>query len=376
MARNLTGLLVVPNPPHLDRGKRMRHLRHNSLILPNTPPTGRTTALSSPLAISLLLPAALIMGLNDMAWSTNDVPAPSRGNTVRHLRHAVPTHADIVFPTPKRYAVIADAEKQNKRLYAKGSLLFQANSWTPIMIIERLAPHGVLIRQTKTDHKAWIPYGHPLPDLPHLTLVEEVTITEMRYAFQFVDDQPDKEPRLHRIEGFRAYMVKEVQKETRSPSHPTLLSPSDSSAPASAPSQDLITKIQVTQLNDHTYEIQKESLEPLANSLRGGLDHLTETFDLSFSVLNSTSVEFSSSLGEATINQEGFTITRFGFTRTAELGLQVGDRILSINEQSVTSPLNAWGIVRMLLSQETNLNQLRVQLIRDDMPLTKTYRLK
>ena len=107
-----------------------------------------------------------------------------------------------------------------------------------------------------------------------------------------------------------------------------------------------------------------------------GLGNLKESFDLAFSVITPTSLELTSSIGDATISQQGFTITRFGNYRKEELGLQVGDRILTINDRSVTSPLNAYGVVRILLSENKDLNQLQVQIVRDDIPVTKTYHLK
>ncbi|MDX1411605.1 MAG: hypothetical protein R3351_05575, partial [Nitrospirales bacterium] len=104
--------------------------------------------------------------------------------------------------------------------------------------------------------------------------------------------------------------------------------------------------------------------------------NLKKSFDLAFSVLTPTSLQLTSSLGDATISQQGFTITRFGNYRKEELGLQVGDRIMTINDRSVTSPLNAYGVVRILLSENKNLDQLKVNLVRDNIPITKTYHLK
>jgi hypothetical protein len=234
----------------------------------------------------------------------------------------------------------------------------------------------VLFRQTKTDRKELLPFGHQLPGLPHLTLVENVALTEIHYGFKVVDEQPDQEPIVKRIEGPRAYLVKEVLKESLSSTRQTLLQTSVPSAPQPSSPADLISKIQVTQLNEDNYEIDKESLRPLDKSVRRGLGNLKESFNLAFSVITPTRLELTSSLGDATLTQQGFTVTRFGNYRTDELGLKVGDRIVSINDQSVTSPLNAWGVVRILLAKNQELSQLSVKLVRDDTPITKTYRLK
>ena len=338
--------------------------------------TQRGNVLKPRVAISFICTWAVVFGLGGIALNT-DTPNAQAGGAETPIRVASKnTNADIFFTSPKRYAVIADREKKIKRLYAKGSLLFQEKSWTPVLIIERIEPQGVLIRQTKTDRKELLPFGHKLPGLPHLTLEKDVAITEIRYGFKVVEKQPDQEPVIQRIEGSRAYLLKEVLKESLSSTRQTLLQTSAPSAPPSSPAGDLISKIQVTQLDEDNYEVEKESLRPLANSVRGGLGNLRESFDLAFSVITPTRLELTSSFGDATVTQQGFTITRFGFTRTDELGLKVGDRIMSINDQSVTSPLIAWGVVQILLSKNRELNQLRVKLVRDDLPITKTYSLK
>ena len=327
-------------------------------------------------AISLIFSLVLVFSVGGLALSTDTPDVPADGEESPNRLISNHTKADISFSSPKRYAVISDREKKIKRLYAKGSLLFQEKRWTPVLIIERIEPQGVLIRQTKTDRKELFPFGHQLPGLPHLTLVKEVALTEIRYGFKVVDEQPDQEPVLQRIEGSRAYLVKEVLKESLSSSRQALLQTSAPSAPPSSPAGDLFSKIQVTQLDEDNYEIEKESLRPLANSVRGGLGNLRERFDLAFSVITPTRLELTSAFGDATVTQQGFTITRFGFNRTDELGLKIGDRILSINDQSVTSPLSAWGVVQILLSKNRELDQLRVKLVRDDLPITKTYSLK
>ncbi len=339
--------------------------------------TQRDHRLTSKFSICVIFTWAVVFGLGGIALytATPTAQAGGGGNPIRSATEH--TNADISFSSPKRYALISDGEKHIQRLYAKGSLLFQENRWTPVLIIERIEPQGVLIRQTKTDRKELLPFGHQLPGLPHLTLVKDVALTEIRYGFKVVDDQPDQEPIVKRIEGSRAYLVKEVRAVSLSSTRQALMQTSvPSPPPSSSPGNSIISKIQVTQLDEDNYAIDKESLRPLANSVRRGLGNLKQSFDLAFSVLTPTSLQLTSSLGDATISQQGFTITRFGNFRKEELGLQVGDRIMTINDRSVTSPLSAYGVVRILLSENKNVDQLKVNLVREDIPITKTYHLK
>ena len=324
--------------------------------------------------ISLLLSLAALLGAGGMALSKNTPPPPGNQAEAADSFSSTPTNANISFSSPKQYAVILDQKKDIKRLYSKGHLLFKDKRWKPVLIIERIERKGVLIRYTKTDRKELLPYGSKLPGLPHLALVKKVSVAEIRYGFKIVDELPDQDPILQHIDDSRAYLVQEVLKESLSTTR-QILSQS-SAAPASASGGDLISAIEITKLDDDNFEIDRDSLRPLAKSLREGLGNPLESFDLAFSLATPTRLELTSLFGDATISNQGFTITRFGNYRKEELGLKVGDRILTINDKSVTSPMNAWGVVNGLLSKNKDLNELQVELIRGDVPITKTYHLK
>jgi len=184
------------------------------LLMGRSPMTQRENVLKPRMAINFIGACTVVFGLGGIPLNT-DMPNAQAGGGGNPIQPASKhTNADISFSSPKRYVVIADREKKIKRMYAKGSLFFQEKSWTPVLIIERIEPQGVLIRQTKTDRKELLPFGRHLPGFPHLTLVEEVAVTEIRYGFKVVDDQPDQEPTLKLIEGSRAYLLKEVLKES------------------------------------------------------------------------------------------------------------------------------------------------------------------
>ena len=332
--------------------------------------------LARPRVIIILCALAISIGAGGLALSTVMPDARVGGGNSSTKMTTSNTNADVIFSSPKTYAVIVDRKKNITRLYSKGSLIFQENSWTPLLTIERIEAHGVLVRQNKTDRKKLLPYGHELPGLPHLTLVKGIALTEIRHEFKVVDQQPDPEPTLKRIEGTRAYLVKEVLGESLLPTRQPRSQTSLLAAPQAPSLGDLISRIQVTQLGEDNFAVDRDSLRPLAKAVRQGLASPKKSFGLGISLLTPTRLELTSSVGDATLSDQGFTITRFGFNRTDELGLQVGDRILSINDQSVTSPLSAWGVVRTLLTKNQELSQLQVKLVRDDLPIIKTYRLK
>ena len=257
-----------------------------------------------------------------------------------------------------------------QRLYARESLIFQEKSWTPVLKIERIENQGVVLRHIKKDQKKFLPFGNELPGVPSLTLVEGVALTELHYEFKVVDQQPNQEPILEHIEGSRAYLVKEVLNESLSHNRQTFPPTSVPSARPSPSPGDLITKVKVTQVAEDTYDIDKESLTPLYKSLRRGLQNPKENLGLTFSVVSPSRFELKTSFGDAAISREGFILTRFD--EAQKLGLQVGDRIISINEQSVNSPLMAWGTAASIVLDHPEITHRQFTLEREGRQLTKT----
>jgi hypothetical protein len=303
---------------------------------------------------------------------------PSRVEAREHIKsdgsRSDRFHAAIEFSLPKRYVVISYPENNMKWLYTSGDLIFHGKKQTPVLSIERIEQHGVLFRHKRSDKKKFLPFGYPLPDLPHLTLVQKVPLTEIHYQFKMVDDMPEFEPILKFIEGRRAYVEKEVLEDSlHGPQLSTIPVSSTKVVPTLLPSK-LITNIKITQVDKETYDIDKESLKPLYKSLRRHIGNPNESLGLAIAAVTHRSLEFHTSVVDGTLSKQGFTLTRV--VEGERFGLRIGDRLISINEQPVFSPRSAWWVVQVLLIKNRELTPLRLKIVRDGMLIRTTYRIK
>ena len=323
--------------------------------------------------VQLIFYFAVVIGVGSLAFSKVTPNALASNEDITRGLPSQKFKADLTFSLPKRFAVISDPGENIQRLYAPGGLVFQQKNWNPVLRIERIENQGVVIRHTKKGKKQLVMIGGQLPGLPHLLLKNVVGLTELHYGFKVVDTQPDREPHVQRIDGSRAFLVQEVLKAALPPRQSHLKT-------STTPKQDgllpkgLITQVKVTQVDDDTYDVDKESLKPLHQSLRQSLRNPKETFGLAISLMTNRKTELHTPAADATLSAEGFTLTRFDEAKN--LGLRVGDRIISINDQPVNSPLVAWGLAARLITQNQKVTHLDVGLIRDGLPKTKRYRLK
>ena len=103
---------------------------------------------------------------------------------------------------------------------------------------------------------------------------------------------------------------------------------------------------------------------------------LTETLRSATPVVtmgNGVGLRLNNSLGTGTLDQQGFRIDYVKMARRT--GLEVGDRILSVNDQPVNS---AGGLVRIYkaLRSDAALSEVKVVIKRGDGMRTLTYRIR
>ena len=304
-------------------------------------------------------------------------PQTLRGKTEHEKnspwRTSIYNNADITFPTPKQFVLISEEAMNVKRLYSIGDHLFEGEKWKPVLKIERLEPHGVLFRQILQDKKVFIPFGKPLPGLPQLTLIKNLTVKELRYEFKVVKSLPDQEPRLIRMEGSRAYLEKELTKDSPFLPRPTPRRSEELPTQNLLLPKGLLSNLPVTRIDEDTFEVDKQHLGPLRDTLRESLQNPKESLEAAISLMTKNILELKTPDAHGRLSRQGFTLIRMD--EAQKLGLQVGDTILSINDQKVTSALTAWGIASTLV-EDSNVTELHVLVHREGALLTRTYQLK
>jgi S1-C subfamily serine protease len=122
-----------------------------------------------------------------------------------------------------------------------------------------------------------------------------------------------------------------------------------------------------------TWEVPAEEVKEIGNQV---WPLLTDTLRSAMPVVtmrDGVGLSLNNSLGSGTLDQQGF---RIDYVKMGQrTGLEVGDRIVSVNEQPVNS---AGGLVRIYqqLKSDASISEVNVVITRGGQTRTLTYRLR
>ncbi len=288
---------------------------------------------------------------------------------------AVPREAiaDIEFAVAKRFAVLLHQPDKRWSLYTIGDVLFHPENPTRWVRIQRIDGEGMVLSENRKGRKQSLRPGDPVAGFSGLTFVGTKMLNRLEYRFRVVGRILQTEPVLVSLEGSRAVLEREV---LRLP--PEVVVPAPKPFPPATRERklnpDLFRRVNVKEVDDHTYEVEETALRPFIENVEQVLADLEPRLALAFSFQSGMSLNFKSRAGDGTLSRSGFTVTRIPVART--FGIEVGDIIISLNGRPVNSPRNAWWTFQELFIRNRSLIELRVNLIRGGRLMTKTFRIR
>jgi hypothetical protein len=276
--------------------------------------------------------------------------------------------AQIQFPSPGWYAIVLHKPTKARMLYARNDVIVDARhparSWT----IERVDSDNLAFRERAGSRLHSLRLGNPIPGFPELWFTDTVQLNQLHFRYKPVKQITRVDPVLVAIEGSRAVLEVEV---VRSSAVPKQFSPMP--APRKL-DPALFEKIRVKKVGAHAYEIPARDVKPVLDNVGQMFAALKPMLLPTFSQQTGMSWYFTSAVADGMLNQGGFTVTNLKVARF--LGIEVGDTIFSINGYPVTSPLNAYWAYQETIARNPLLSELRVDLNRSGVPLTKTYQIR
>ncbi len=280
--------------------------------------------------------------------------------------------ADIIFPEPKRYAVVLLKARGIQRLYTNGDVLFHPHNAKRSLRLDRVDTGGILVRQNYDGQKRFFRPGPMAPDFPGVILVGTVALKQMQYRFKVVARVTNHEPVLLSVRNSQAVLEKEV---LRLPAR-TILSPMGKPTPRTVARRTLdpkaFQKVHIQQVDKDTFEVDKETLMPVIEDIGRVISDLR--INPATMGVTGTGLSMNSAVVDGILDHGGFRVTRLA---VAEMfGLEVGDIIFSLNGRPVNSPLNAWWSFQELFIKNRDLKHVRVRMLRDGAVQTKTYRIR
>jgi hypothetical protein len=276
--------------------------------------------------------------------------------------------AQVQFSSPEWYAIVLHKPTKARMLYSRNDVIVdarhQGRSWT----IERVDPGSLTFRERAGGRPYSLRPGNPIPGFPELWFTDTVKLNQLHFRYKPVDQAQRADPVLIAVEGPRAVLEVEVVRSAASIKQ---------FPPTTAPrklDQALFEKVRVKKVGAHAYEIPARDVQPVIENVGQMFASLKPMLLPTFSQETGMSWSFTSAVADGTLNQGGFTVTNLKAARF--FGIEVGDTIFSINGHPVTSPLNAYLAYQETIARNPLLSKLRVDLSRNGVPLTKTYRIR
>ena len=289
--------------------------------------------------------------------------------------------AEVHLPQASRFALIRDPKSGHVGLFRGGEPIHASGN--PLPFGEIVAVHDeVLVLALPSGRTVRISKGSRLPGPRRLTFVQSALIDTLHFQVRYgATATTDGNYSVITILGRRAILERDATLgEVRAASGlPAIRGPHLRSTEASthppdeAPLAQLVNRIPFEEVAPDTWEVPAEGIKEIGNQM---WPLLTETLRSATPVVtmgNGVGLRLNNSLGTGTLDQQGFRIDYVKMARRT--GLEVGDRILSVNDQPVNS---AGGLVRIYkaLRSDAALSEVKVVIKRGDGMRTLTYRIR
>lgn len=291
---------------------------------------------------------------------------------------------EVRLPRPARFALAHDPATGHTGLYTEGESIFAEDYPLPVGNVVAV-DEDLLILSPPSGPAVKVSLGARLPGRLGLIFVRSVLLDTLRYQTRPGAAAPGSTYAVVDIDGARATLERTASagkvQTAREPSPAIAPATQSSGAPLageSSPTQqgmtlaDIMEHIPLAEVAPDTWEVPGHEVKQLGDHV-GSL--LAETLRSARPVLTTGGIglRLNTSLGSGTLDSQGFLIQYANLARRT--GLEVGDRILFVNEEPVNSVGGLARIYRNLRS-DANLSQINVVIKRgeDTKPLAYRFR--
>ncbi len=281
---------------------------------------------------------------------------------------------DVHLPQAMWFALVRDRNTAHLGLYADGEPIFEGDNPLPLGKIVRVRDQHLVIALPNA-RTVDIPRGSTLPGPRGLIFVESVLLDTLRFQVRL---SPATTASSHyaviNVRGRRAVLERDATlgEVRKGRGLAAIAGPGDATFDE-PPLVQLANQVPFDEVAPDTWEVPAEGVKEIGNQM---WPLLTETLRSAMPVVtmrNGVGLSLNNALGSGTLDQRGF---RIDYVKMAQrTGLEVGDRILSVNEQPVNS---AGGLVRIYrhLKSDASVSQVNVVIKRGGQTRTLTYRLR
>jgi hypothetical protein len=291
--------------------------------------------------------------------------------------------AEVRLPQPTRFALIRDTEADHLGLYKQGEAVYAGTDPLPLGKIVWVS-EAALVLSLPSGQTTEIYKGARLPGRRALLFVGSALLDTLRFQIRhgLPSGTPSNDYSVVEIQGRQAILQRDaLPTEGRSAVaalNPALsgaqaLTGADSSTHRGASLASLVNAVPMREVAPDSWEVASAQLKHVG-------DHAGELFSeaLASAVPSLTpwygvALKVATSLGGGTLDRRGFLVENLKLAQRA--GLELGDRILLVNDEPVNS---LSGLYRMYkkLNSDSAVSEVTVVVNRDNRLRTLTYRLR
>ncbi len=283
---------------------------------------------------------------------------------------------EITLAAPTRYAIVVHEPVRVRTLHTRHDVLFDPRDPMRSFTILQVDARTVTLREKRTGRTFVWQSGTSLEGLQGLMLAGTVLLKQLRYRYRTVERVTQPEPVLVALEGPVAVLEREVLRQAGGAGQGAATPGGSRQDPKTAvtPSPTLSALLRAKEIAPDTYEMDGATLRPALENLGQVLSDLKVMVSPTLSAQTGVGFNVSSAVADGMLNETGFTVTN---SRAAQyFGIEVGDTVLRVNNNPVTSPLNAWLAYQEFMVRNPTQTDLRLDIRREGYLVTKIFRMR
>jgi hypothetical protein len=293
---------------------------------------------------------------------------------------------EVHLPQATWFALIRDQKTGHLGVYKSGEAIFEGGENLPLGKIVEVHDHA-LVLTLPSGQAVKIPRGARLPGQRGLIFVRSTLIDTIRYQVRFgAATASGGDYSVIGISGGRAILQRDsIAQEDKASAGPLAVkgppkgqegAPRAGGPPSlqeGATLAEVVDHIPLAEVEPDTWEVPGRQVMELGNHLEPLLMETLRSATPTFTMAGGVGLRINTSLGSGTLDRRGFKI---GYAKMAQrTGLEVGDVIISVNEQPVNSIGGLARIYRELRSN-SSLSEVKVVIKRGEEMRALTYRIR
>ena len=284
--------------------------------------------------------------------------------------------AEVIFPIPRPFVIIAGAPEDGRWLYGAGESIPHVSNVEAEVRILRIDPGHVQV-QSGGKAAVWLKPGDPLPGVRGLVVEGTTVLVGLHYRYRVAAQSPKPEPKLLCVRAAHAQLevtVPGTPQSGRSSAEATEATAraetGTSVSGIQAQRRDASAAAPLAEVAPHTYQVDAKNLQEL---LDRGARMVAETWGggwLPASTAHGEPQGIESPVADGLLGPRGFRLTSPKMAEVA--GLETGDLILAVDGQAVNTFADLYQAYQQV-RRAARRPRFEVTLERNGVQVTKTY---